>query len=148
MALVMHLRLKNVSRDIDFSPTDPFFDRYYDRRSRSAKPYMLLDFAGHKYYGGPIDFLATDWKQVKRKYIAGQDNDDKPLPPGEERETVICSDPSDQAAAMALKDLGANDPITWRVQLRHGLTEFQGKEYSVTGVVGVRFMAADIKDRN
>jgi hypothetical protein len=147
-ALIMHLRLKNVSTNIDFCPTDPFFDRYYDRRGRSAKPYMLLDVHGHKYYGGPIDFLAIDWKQVKRKFIDGQDNDDKPLPPGEERRTVVCSDPSDQAALMALSNLSSTDPITWRVQLRHGLTEFQGKEYSVTGVIGVQFTAADIKKRN
>ena len=147
-ALIMHLRLKNVSTNIDFCPTDPFFDRYYDQRSRNAKPYTLLELGGKKYYGGPIDFLAIDWKQVKRKYIDGQDNDDKPLPPGEERQTVICSDPTDQAANQALGNSRASEPITWRVQLRHGLTEFQGREYSVTGVIGVQFTAADIRKRN
>src|SRR5260221_12183774 len=39
-ALVLHLRLRNVSSVWTFSPTDPLFDRYYEpRRDKTAKPY-------------------------------------------------------------------------------------------------------------
>jgi hypothetical protein len=147
-ALILHLRIKNVSSDVEVCPTDPFFDRLYSRNQGSAKPYFLLEIHRTKYYGGPIDFLAIDWKQVKRKYIEGQENDDAPLKPGEERSTIVCSDPRDQAANQALKECKPNDALMWRVQLRHGLIEFHGKEYSVTGLIGVQFTAGDIKKRN
>jgi hypothetical protein len=147
-ALILHLRIKNVSSEIEVCPTDPFFDRLYNPRQGSAKPYGMLEIGPRKYYGGPIDFLAIDWKQVKRKYIDGQEYDDTPLKPGDERHTVICTDPGDQAANLALRECKPSEQLLWRVQLRHGLAEFHGKEYSVTGVIGVQFTASDIKKRN
>ena len=147
-ALILHLRLKNVSSSLEFHPTDPYFDRYYDPHEKSAKPYTMLEVGGRKYYGGPINFLAIKWDQIKRKYIDGQENDDKPLPPGEERHTVICTDPTDEGGNQAVRAAGPSERLTWRVQLRHGLTVYKGNEYSVSAVVGVQFTPADIRKRN
>jgi hypothetical protein len=144
-ALILHLRLRNRSGDIWFHPTDPVFDRLYDRRQGSTKPYMQLIANGYHSYGGAIDVLGTNWQKVKRKYIDGQEYDDKPLPPGEERRTAICTDPQDTKALEAVRGHTSGEPIVWRVQLRRGLTTFRGQELSTCAVVGVQFNSSDIQ---
>src|SRR5262249_13401956 len=141
--LVLHLRLKNVSSDWVFSPTDPLFDRYYEpQRDKTAKPYTLVQVGDRFFYGGAMDIVRVA-RQGKRRYIDGQENDDKPLNPGEERTTVVCTDPRDDTLIpTVLKSAG---PMTWRVQLRRGVVPFKGRDRSVTAVVGVEFTAADVK---
>jgi hypothetical protein len=143
-SLVLHLKVRNCSGDIYFCPTDPVFNRYYDRRSGSSKPYNQIVVGSEHYYGGPIDVLRLNGQRVKRQYISGQDNDDSPLPPGEERQTVICSDARD-GSLDAVKNYKGSDPILWRVQLRRGLTSFRGQELSVCAVIGVQFNPDDVQ---
>ena len=142
-ALVLQLRLKNVSSDWVFSPTDPLFDRYYEpRRDKTAKPYTLVQVGDRFFYGGAMDIVGVA-KQEKRRYIDGQENDDKPLNPGEERTTVICTDPRDDTLIPAVAK--SAEPMTWRVQLRRGVVHYKGRDRAVTAVIGVEFTAADVK---
>jgi hypothetical protein len=144
-ALILRLRVRNRSSDVYFHPTDPVFDRLYDRRQGSAKPYTQLIAGNYHSYGGAIDVLGTNWQKVKRKYVDGQEYDDKPLPPGEDRHTVVVTDPQDTEALAAVRGQSGGEPITWRVQLRRGLTTFRGQELSTCAVIGVQFSASDVK---
>jgi hypothetical protein len=144
-ALILHLRVRNVSSGVWFHPTDPVFDRLYDRRQGSAKPYTQVIANGYHSYGGAIDVLGTNWQRVKRKYVEGQDYDDRPLPPGEERGTIICTDPQDPKAIESVRAQPAGEPIVWRVQLRRGLTTFRGQELSTCAVIGVQFNSSDVQ---
>jgi hypothetical protein len=137
--LVMHLRLRNVSPDLTFYPTDPYFDR--NPKQANDKPYTLLDVGGRKYYGGLIEFVAEPGN-TERTWIAGQENDDKPLGPGEARETVLVSRPGDALFDAVQK---AKEPAVWRIHVRRGLMPYHGTEIPVSAVVGVSFTAADIR---
>jgi hypothetical protein len=139
----LHLKVKNRSSDIYFQPTDPVFNRYYDRRGRNSKPYTQIVIGNQHFYGGPIDILANT-QRFKRQYVSGQENDDRPLPPGEERQTVVCSD-SEDGSADAVRNYQGSDPILWRVQLRRGLTNFHGQELSVCAVIGIQFNPGDVQ---
>ena len=137
--LILQLRLKNLSADWVFCPTDPLFDRSYD--PKKSKPFTLLEVGKQFFYGGPLD--QQDLGLKKRMYVEGQENDEKPLNPGEERLTVVCTDPTSDAILPVVN--GSKDTMTWRVHLRRGVTQFRGHDYSVTAVVGVEFNASDVK---
>jgi len=143
-SLILHLRVKNRSSDVYFQPTDPVFNRYYDRRTGNSKPYTQLVVGNQHFYGGPIDVLRANSRRIKRQYVSGQDNDDRPLPPGEERQTVICSDGQD-GSTEAVKNYTGGEPILWRVELRRGLTNFHGQDLSVCAVIGVQFNPGDVQ---
>ncbi|HEX4591605.1 MAG TPA: hypothetical protein VH120_16835 [Gemmataceae bacterium] len=137
--LVLHLRLKNVSRDLTFYPTDPYFDR--DPKNSNDKPYTLVDAGGRKYYGGVIEYQ-TDANDTERTWLQGREDDDKPLAPGETRETVLVTRPRD-AVFDAVKK--SKSPAVWRVQVRRGLVPYHDTEIPVSAVIGVAFTAADVK---
>ncbi len=142
--LLLHLKVRNRSSDISFQPTDPVFNRYYDRRGGSSKPYTHLVVGTQRFYGGPIDVLRVASRRIKRQFVSGQDNDDRPLPPGEERQTVICSDTQD-GSLEAVKSYAGTDPILWRIELRRGLTQFRGQDLSICAVIGVQFNRGDVQ---
>jgi hypothetical protein len=137
--LVLHLRLRNVSKDLTFYPTDPYFDR--DPKSSNDKPYTLVDVAGRKFYGGLIDYQ-TEANDTERTWLQGREDDDKPLGPGESRETVLVTRPRD-AVFDAVKK--SQSPAVWRVQVRRGLVLYHDTEIPVSAVIGVSFTAADVK---
>jgi hypothetical protein len=139
-ALVLRLHLKNVSNDQQFCPTDPAFDARWDD-PRQPKPYTYLDFGAEKFFGGPIDY---PYGKHGRMYMQGQENDPQPLGPGEERTTVVCTDPdkSDQVRKALAKAKGS---MLWRVRLRRGLVDVGNKQKSATAVIGVEFAASDIR---
>ncbi|HEY1381753.1 MAG TPA: hypothetical protein VGF55_33450, partial [Gemmataceae bacterium] len=137
--LVLHVRLTNVSPDLTFYPTDP----YFDRRPKHAndRPYMLVDVGGTKFYGGLVEYV-TEPGNTERTWLEGQQDDNKPLGPGESRETVFVTRPRDAVFDAVQK---AKAPAVWRVQVRRGLVPFEGREVPVSAVVGVAFTAADVK---
>jgi hypothetical protein len=141
--LILHLRLRNKSSQWAFCPTDPLFERSFDpqRHEKNSKPYTLIEVGQQLYFGGPLD--QQNLGALKRMYVDGQDNDEEPLNPGEERVTVVCSNPMNDAVIPAVT--GSKDVMTWRVHLRRGVTRFHGFDYSVTAVIGVLFTAGDIK---
>jgi hypothetical protein len=150
-SLVLHLRLKNVSDNLPFYPTDPVFDRRFKPEAEEGrpllhvKPYTLLEIGKLKVYGGVIEYGSfSETKLNRRIYLQGQENDDKPLAPGASRDTIIATHPADRAVE-AMQGYKGKDPLVWRVLVRRGLVPFQKREISVCAVVGVRFMPADVR---
>jgi hypothetical protein len=151
-ALVLTLRVKNHSDDISIYPTDPAFNRYFDpatrTKGRSADPpfhYTFLEVGRTTFYGSAIEY---PWKEgVQREYVDGQQDDAKPLKPGEERRYVICTHtyPRDNELVNTVQRYKDADPLLWRVQLRRGLVPFKGREIGVSAVIGVKFQPGDIK---
>ncbi len=145
-SLVMRLRLKNLSRDIWFHPTDPAFDRRYQPRRGIPRPYTQLIADGYHAYGGAIDWRGHSGRSTfRRVFVVGQDEDDQPLAPGAERRTVVCTDPMDEQVLRSVKAHSGPEPIVWRVLLRRGLIPFEGREWSVCAVVGVTFDASEVR---
>lgn len=136
--LILKLKVKNISDDVTLFPSDP----YFVRRPRDAKdkPYMMVEVGEKKFYGGALSYV-TDSDLLIREWVEGQENDDKPLAPGEERETVVCTSPQEPILD-AVKELGT---ATWRVQLRRGFVNYRDKDYPVSAVIGIKFNADEIQ---
>jgi hypothetical protein len=146
-ALVLTLRLRNVSSDVLFTPTDPHFDRQWKEEYGSSRPYTLLEIGDKRFFGGPIQwrprtnrgkFRADD----PREYVKGQENDNQILKPGTERTSILCTDPGNREILKMVQ--AAQGPLVWRVHLRRGLVDVGDREVSATAVVGVVFDKKDI----
>jgi hypothetical protein len=136
-SLVLSLRLRNLSRDVSFCPTDPFFERRWKPgQSLGLRPYTYLEIGPKKYYGGPFPWAPG---QRRRESVEGQRH--QPLQPGEAVETLICTDPADQLDQVLA---GYHGPLLWRVQFRRGLVAVRNREVSATAVVGVAFQDTDV----
>jgi len=140
--LIMSLRLRNISSDVTFYPTDPFFVRR--PRDEKDRPYMMIELGNKRFYGGALSYV-TDSDFVIREWVQGQDNDHLPLKPGESRETVVCTSPK-ESVIDAIQS--TDDQAVWRIQFRRGFVTYQDKEYSVSAVIGVTFHASDIMKRS
>lgn len=134
-ALVLSLRLKNVSPDVTFHPLDPAFNR----KAEPKQPAVVGLYSGGKplFLGGPIAWPFRG----HRVGIKGQD-DDKPLLPGETQFTFVplVDDPGVPAAVKATKG-----PLTWKVLLRRGTVRYWMSDVSVCALIGVEFAATDVK---
>jgi hypothetical protein len=139
--LVLTLRIKNVSPDVLIYPMDPYFDRRPKDGDRTL-PFTLIEAGGKKYFGGVISY-ETDRGETEREWLEGREADGRPLQPGESREVVILTRPSYAAAIRDALEAKGSEAI-WRVHLRRGLYEFNGQEFSVAAVVGVRFSLDDL----
>ncbi len=146
-ALVLTLRLRNISDDVYFTPTDPVFDRQWKEEHGSGRPYTLLEIGGKKFFGGPIQwrprtnrgaFRADD----PREHVKGQEKDNEVLKPGADRTSILCTDPSNREILQTLQ--GSQGPLVWRVHLRRGLVDVGDREVSATAVVGVIFDKKDV----
>jgi hypothetical protein len=141
-ALILTLHLRNVSSDQQFYPTDPAFDAQW--KQGKPEPYTYLEMGTERFFGGPIPW-EKGGKKTSREYVQGQDNDNRPLGPHEQRTTVVCTDPANKAVLNALRNY--RGPLLWRVRLRRGLVTVRDKEVSASAVVGVEFAANDIQKR-
>jgi hypothetical protein len=137
-SLVLHLLLRNLSQDVVFSPTDPFFDRSWKGPFSGKKPYTFLDIGNHRLWGGPLP-----WKpgQPPEERITIEGQQYKTLQPGEQLATFVCTDPDDHVGRLLANYQGT---LLWRIQVRRGLVQVGEREYPATGVIGVRFHATDI----
>jgi hypothetical protein len=144
-ALVLHVQLKNVSKDTEFRPTDLAFDHLWKdgMHPATALPYTYFELPNGKRYCGPFK-----WNSVK-KQVANPNNgefaegqEDKVLKPGEQLKTLILTDPGDRVPE-ALKN--EKDKLLWRVQFRRGLVAGKDRDISATGVIGVRFDVGQIE---
>jgi hypothetical protein len=155
--LLLYLRVKNISEDEQFCPTDPAFNRRWEpadargnvRDSPAMRPFTAIEMGKKNdwIWGGPFKLKQLTGKDdsIERQYVEGQEKDHIPLKPGEERETTICS-PTNQAYAAAVASVSRySGPLLWRVHLRRGLLNFNGRNVSTTAVIGVKFKAGDIK---
>jgi S-adenosylmethionine hydrolase len=139
-SLVLDLHLRNISRDVAFSPTDPFFDRSWKGLSSGKKPYAFLDIGKNRLWGGPLPW--NPGHPEARESIDGQHY--RTLQPGEELTTLVCTDPQDHVARLLAEYQGS---LLWRVQVRRGLVQVRDREYAATAVIGVRFKDTDIIGR-
>jgi hypothetical protein len=141
------LKVKNTSSDVYFCPTDPAFARRKQSAPRDVPPYNGLMVGKSFYMGGASLWPDSDFDY---EYIEGQEEDARPLAPGEERTIVIAGDLDIREMKEAFtkaRDQGV--PVQWRVQLRRGLdrlTDPSGEEHdiSVTAVVGVMLDSSEI----
>jgi hypothetical protein len=150
--LVLTMKVKNLSDNIVFHPNDPAFNRAYDKHStprtfgQEKAPYTGLQVRNEVFHG---IFPWPNESGVTKQYVVGHESDEKPLQPGEERDTWVTIAP----AVDVLKTMPRVDPqesLLWRVQLRRGLvpyTDSDGsqKEISATSVIGVEFTMNDVK---
>lgn len=146
-ALVLSLRLRNVSQVVYFTPTDPVFDRQWRGEFGSNRPYMLLDIGGSRFFGGAVKWKPRASRSQfrdddPREYVKGQEHDNQILKPGEERTSIFCTDPDNRDILKALN--GYEGPLVWRVHLRRGLVQVGDREVSATAVIGVVFDKKDI----
>ena len=136
-SFVLHIECKNVSEDLVFSPSDPFFDRAW-KSSQPLKPYNFLDVGSKRIYGGAIP-----WRPGRelegRELVVGQTY--RYLEPGQSLSTVVCTDPAEDSTGLLDNHKGL---IRWRVQFRRGLVSVGGRNISTTGVVGVKFSKEEI----
>jgi len=137
-ALVLHLKLKNVSQDVAFSPTDPYFDRQW-KSTQDSKPYTFLEIGKERIVGGPLPWQAGR-RLDERPVLEGQVY--QVLPPGAQIETFVCTPPGD-VTIDRLAEL--KEPLLWRVQVRRGLVHVGARDVPATAVVGVEFRSADIQ---
>ncbi len=138
-ALVLTLRLKNVSDAVTFHAVDPAFNR----RAERGQPSVAGLYVPGKppIFGGPIPwpFPPAD----KRVYVKGQENDDQPLKPGEQREVVIPL--VDQATVKSTVLSAKGQTLTWKVLLRRGTVRYWFSDYSVCTLIGVEFAGSEVK---
>jgi phage FluMu protein Com len=137
-SLVLQVRLKNTSRDVEFSPTDPYFDRQW-KPDQANKPYTFLELGGDRFFGGPL-FWQPGVPPEGRERVEGQVY--KVLAPGQELTTLVCTDPEIRIAEVLNRYQGN---LLWRIQLRRGLVAVRNREVSATAVVGVQFKHSDIE---
>ena len=153
--LVLTLRVKNLSADTTFCPNDPAFYRALD--AKQPPPYTGLQIRREYFYG---TFKWPPDTGTEKEFINGHENDDRPLRPGEDRDTwVALAGPKVRTSAsndilQALDNLEKNHEtklqLLWRVQLRRGLVKMkndagQDMDVSATTVIGVEFTASEIK---
>jgi hypothetical protein len=137
-SLVLTLRLRNVSADVVFSPTDPYFERRWKGLAHGSKPYTFLELGSRRLYGGPLPWDRRKSRQ-EAETVEGQAY--RVLAPGEEITTVVCTDPEDHVADLLAAYHG---DLLWRVQVRRGLVRVGTREVPATAVVGVHFRDTDV----
>lgn len=145
-ALVMTMKLRNLSRTVTFAPNDRFFNRQWKKgMPDSQRPYTCLEVDGRRFYGGPCPWKPR--RQGKQDDPAQKEVEGSgcqaALKPGEARTIIVCSDPGDPAILNDLKD--AKSALVWRVQLRRGLVQVDKRETTATAVIGVVFTNADVE---
>jgi hypothetical protein len=150
-ALVLTLRLRNVSADERFVPTDPAFIRLWRQGHDpdTSKPYTLLEVGAKRFYGGackwaprPANLPGRRFEGDPREYIRGQENLNTVLEPGGQTETVVSTDPDNPDVVKAVRRFPGT--LLWRVQVRRGLVKVRDRQVSATAVIGVEFTAHDI----
>jgi hypothetical protein len=152
-SLVLHLKLKSFAEDYSFVPMDNFFDRKLE--SLEDAPLTILQTKSTNFFGGTCRWVPEkrDRKRgQKREWLAGRQNVGPTLLPGQEMETFVATNGEDKAVQRILfgiDDKGAktleayNGSLMWRVQLRRGLVDHNGRRVSATTVIGVEFTDKD-----
>jgi hypothetical protein len=160
-SLVLHLLIKNVSKDAAVRPIDSSFDRAWHKTSTDANavnpdrpdeppfastmPYTYLAVRGNNYFG-PCPWLpgsaVKPGDTLRDEYVEGQEEDGKTLQPGEELRTVFATNPGDEVPEQLRNYKGK---MIWRVHLRRGFVRSDGKDVSATAVIGVEFDMSQVE---
>jgi hypothetical protein len=154
-ALLLHLHLKNVSKDLAFYPMDRYYTRYFRpspprdalRCPSNDVPYTYLEIGKDRFYGGPGGYYDLDLDRLNEnnymnEFVLNQDFD-RQLKPGEEMKTFICTDPEDEKLQKTLNS--HQGKLMWRVQVRRGSIVYSDRRIPVSAVIGVEFDDSDYK---
>jgi DNA-directed RNA polymerase subunit RPC12/RpoP len=154
-SLVLFLHLRNRSPKWAFTPLDNYFDRKWKPKQGGSPPLTILEFGSEKVFGGPAAWFSRSSPKdgKRREWVQGRKNfDPEGLAPGEEMESLVCTDGSDPETALHLfgrAGTRTGEPhrgkLLWRVHLRRGVILHQGREVPVTTVVGVEFTDKDYR---
>lgn len=149
-ALVLTLRVKNVSDKDSFAPNDLFFNRFYDPSNSANKPYTCVEVLDkgmeERFYGGPTKWRAKQtrgglWREKDaREYVKGAEHS-RILQPGESMEMIVCTNPDN---ANIFPTISAAGSLLWRIQLRCGFVAEEDRYGTITTVIGVPFKTSDI----
>jgi DNA-directed RNA polymerase subunit RPC12/RpoP len=155
-SLVLHLHVRNVSSDLMFAPLDPYFDRFW-KPGMEGPPFTYLQAGKYRFFGGPARWWKRDQANPNPpEWVEGRRLDDPGLEPGEERDTLVCTDGGgpdnlDPAAPRILFGTRTgkpyHGPLHWRIRVRRGLVQHKGRDLSATAVIGVDFTDKDIQAR-
>jgi len=134
-ALVMKLEVANKS-GVPIYPMDPAFLRTSDAKNQ---PLTRLVVGQRTWYGGAIPWPFVN--PIVRRREQQQQNDYEPLGPNESREYVVFTDTNPDLLKAVT---AARDSMQWRVQVRSGAVDVDGKSYPVTSVFAVDFRNTEI----
>jgi hypothetical protein len=159
-SLVLHLKLRNVSQDGAFTPLDNCFDRYW-REGEGPPPFTLLEAGKDRFFGGPAKWFPRGpggRSKERRQWLQGRkDYDEEGLQPGAQMQSFVCTDGQDERVGLVLFGVDEDGkavrppyqgPLLWRVHVRRGLIDYQGRPVSATAVVGVEFSDEDYLRKN
>lgn len=136
-AVVLTMRVRNVSEDLTIYPLDPAFTR----KTHSGESVATGLVVGRQtFWGGAIEWPFP--ARVKREYELAQADDAAPLQPGEVREYVVFTDANRQIVRAVQT---AQEPIHWRVQIRRGLIPYRGDEVPVTAIIEVEIDPGEVE---
>jgi hypothetical protein len=152
-ALVLMLRVKNLSADTVFHPNDPAFNRAFDRALPA--PYTALQYRNEFQYG-PLPWPTDAGNEDDYILGFGLEKEAAPLAPGAEAVVFVASAPrgtrpdvNNFGEVVRKWDVPTTESFLWRVQLRRGLVKAeldgQAVEMSATTVVGVTFTAGEVQ---
>jgi hypothetical protein len=155
-ALVLNLRVKNLSKRWAFVPLDNYFDRAWKVGSGGPPPLTQLEAGRTRFFGGPCKWFPADSRDAhKREWLEGRTNlETEGLQPGKEMDSLVATDAWDPATAAhlfgtdpegrKLKDKEPyHGPLLWRVHVRRGTIAYRGREVAATAVIGVSFTDRD-----
>ncbi len=136
---LLKLRLTNLSSDVSFYPADPAFNRAYKRDEKLPGTGLVVP---SKTFYGALPWPRKAGGAITAQYVEGQEHDKEPLGPGQTRETVVVTFHDGRILDL----IKATDAVlTWRVQLRHGLFNLNGRDVPVSAIVGVEFKPKEIE---
>jgi hypothetical protein len=125
--LVLHLLLKNTSKDVEFAPLDPMFVRPHNPSERPN--YSYIEIPG----GEPIGMF--ELHKFSEFDLEGQPFD--AMKPGEEIEAIV--------AAAEDSPSKAKGTMRWRIQVRAGVPDQKPEKKAYTTVVGFEFTPEQIR---
>ncbi|MBL8865950.1 MAG: hypothetical protein JNK93_10375 [Planctomycetia bacterium] len=137
--LVLTARITNRSTR-PFHPFDPAFNRY--AAPNDPAPLTAVVVGEDTFPGGPIP-----WPFVHggREFIRGQEADESPLEPGQQRTTTLPAIDGEKGKRLLARLKASKAPALWRVHVRRGFTTYAGETVPVSALVGVEFDASQIK---
>ncbi|GEM_PF-4769323 len=135
--LVLVFRAKNVSRDQTFNPIADEFMKFSRNTMDRGMPYTFLERV-HKDKLGKIYGGYLEWYKGAKQIPGGFD-----IGPGEEATIHLISE-LDYRKREVTNFVAAKERLVWRVQVRQGFVNVDGKDVSATTVIGVEFTARDI----
>jgi hypothetical protein len=132
--LLLRLKLTNVSAESAFNPLEPAFVKYAGPSAK--KPYTFLQVGEDIAYGAELG-LDEPPTRAPGKLFNGV------LQPGES--CVMTLETLERDKKVVDRAVTYRDRMLWRVQVRRGFVEVDGRPVSATAVIGVEFRKEDIQ---